>query len=73
MYYSRKDDNQSENSSENALSLFAYTNIGRYYVLNFHRLLTDLDGQLGPNILALSGTSYLRDSISFMLGIPKVF
>ncbi|MFN6477044.1 hypothetical protein [Nostoc sp. DedQUE07] len=72
-YYSRKDDNhnQSENSSENALSLFAYTNIGRYYVLNFHRLLTDLDGQRGPNVLGLSGTSYLRDSTQFHVGNPQ--
>ncbi|MBW4561867.1 MAG: hypothetical protein KME32_12075 [Mojavia pulchra JT2-VF2] len=72
-YYSRKDENhnQSENSSENALSLFAYTNIGRYYVLNFHRLLTDLDGQRGPNVLALSGTSYLRDSTQFHVGNPQ--
>ncbi|KYC41371.1 hypothetical protein WA1_21955 [Scytonema hofmannii PCC 7110] len=72
-YYSRKDDsfNQSENSSENALSLFAYTNIGRYYVLNFHRLLTDLDGQRGPNVLALSGTSYLPHSTRFHVGKPQ--
>ncbi|BCL37118.1 hypothetical protein [Nostoc sp. MS1] len=72
-YYSRKDDNhnQSENSSENALSLFAYTNIGRYYVLNFHRLLTDLDGQPGPNVLALSGTSYLPHSTQFHVGNPQ--
>jgi len=72
-YYSRKDDDrdQSENSSENALSIFAYTNIGRYYVLNFHRLLTDLDGQRGPNVLALSGTSYLKDSTQFHVGNPQ--
>ena len=72
-YYSRKDDNyhHSENSSENALSLFAYTNIGRYYVLNFHRLLTDLDGRRGPNVLALSGTSYLPHSTRFHVGNPQ--
>ncbi|MEH1971159.1 hypothetical protein [Nostoc sp.] len=51
--------------------MFAYTNIGRCYVLNFHRLLTDLDGLRGPNVLALSGTSYLRDSIQFHVGNPQ--
>ncbi|MGB3653587.1 MAG: hypothetical protein WBA41_20560 [Rivularia sp. (in: cyanobacteria)] len=72
-YYSRKDDNftQSENSSENALSLFAYTNIGREYILKFHRLLTDLTGLRGPNVLALSGTSYLPDSTRFHVSSPQ--
>ena len=72
-YYSRKDDNftQSENSSENALSLFAYTNIGREYILKFHRLFTDLTGLRGPNVLALSGTSYLPDSTRFHVSSPQ--
>lgn len=55
----------------NKLALFAYTNIGRCYVLNYHRLLTDFDGRRGPNVLALSGTSYLPDSTSFHVGEPQ--
>ncbi len=71
-YYSRgvganPDD---EGGSDNSLSLFAYTNIGRCYVLNFHRLLTDYDGQSGPAALALSGTSYLPASTRFHVGKP---
>jgi hypothetical protein len=62
-YYSRKD--------SNTLSLFAYSNIGRHYVLNFHRLLTDLDGRRGANVLALSGTSYLPDSTTFHVSDPQ--
>ncbi|MEL4895751.1 hypothetical protein [Crocosphaera sp. Alani8] len=53
------------------LSLFAYSNIGRDYVLNFHRLLTDYDGLKGPNVLALSGTSYLPDSTAFHVSDPQ--
>lgn len=72
-YYSRgNDDNKSsKNGSNNALTLFAYTNIGRCYILNFHRLLTDFNGQRGPNVLVLSGTSYLPDSTSFHVGNPQ--
>ncbi len=62
-YYSRKD--------SNTLSLFAYTNVGRAYVLNYHRLLTDFDGRRGANVLALSGTSYLPDSTTFHVGDPQ--
>lgn len=62
-YYSHKD--------SNTLSLFAYTNIGRTYVLNYHRLLTDFDGRRGANVLALSGTSYLPDSTTFHVGEPQ--
>lgn len=62
-YYSRK--------NSNSLSLFAYTNIGRDYVLNYHSLLTDFDGRQGPNVLALSGTSYLPDSTTFHVGDPQ--
>jgi hypothetical protein len=40
-------------------------------VLNFHRLLIDFNGQRGPNVLALSGTSYLPDSTSFHVGNPQ--
>ena len=62
-YYSRKDND--------TLSLFAYSNIGRDYVLNFHRLLTDFDGLKGANVLALSGTSYLPDSTTFHVSNPQ--
>ena len=53
------------------LSLFAYSNIGRDYILNFHRLLTDFDGLRGANVLALSGTSYLPNSTTFHVGNPQ--
>ncbi|MDZ8186638.1 MAG: hypothetical protein RMX96_17535 [Nostoc sp. ChiSLP02] len=69
-YYSREN-NDDKNANNNALTLFAYTNIGRCYILNFHRLLTDFNGQRGPNVLALSGTSYLPDSTSFHVGKPQ--
>ena len=72
-YYSRQNgsDTKTDNSSSKALSLFAYTNIGRCYVLNFHRLLTDFDGRRGPNVIALSGTSYLPHSTRFHIGEPQ--
>lgn len=63
---------QPDAESANYLSLFAYTNIGRSYLLNFHRLLQDFDGQPGPHVLALSGTSYLPDSTTFHVDLlPK--
>ncbi|MEP7287812.1 MAG: hypothetical protein ABI947_18815 [Chloroflexota bacterium] len=54
----------------NHLTQFVHVNIGRAYVLNFHRLRTDLDGLRGPNVLAMSGTSYLPDSSRFNLQVP---
>ena len=62
-YYSSNDNN--------TLTLFAYTNIGRRYVMDYHRLLTDFNGQRGANVLALSGTSYLPDSTTFHVGEPQ--
>lgn len=53
----------------NRLSMFMYTNIGRSYILNFHHLRKDFDGLPGPNVLALSGTSYLPDSTSFHVSL----
>lgn len=77
-YYSRGAGNdrdlEERNSKEGngkALSLFAYTNIGRCYILNFHRLLTDYDGRPGPAVLALSGTSYLPASTRFHVSKPQ--
>lgn len=49
------------------LSTFGYTNIGRKYVTEFHKLRTSLDGKRGPNVLAMSGTSYLPDSTRWHL------
>ena len=58
-------------AADHALSLFAYTNVGRYYVLHFHELFADLTGEPGPHVLALSGTSYLPDSTTFHVGPPQ--
>ncbi len=57
------------NEKPNLLTQFVYVNIGRWYVLNFHRLRTDLDGLRGPNVFAMSGTSYLPDSSRFNLQV----
>lgn len=54
----------------NRLGLFSYTSIGRSYLLNFHCLRQDFDGESGPHVLALSGTSYLPDSTAFHVSIP---
>lgn len=70
-YYSQHGEDNSSFDDSDPLSMFAYTNIGRWYVLNFHRLLTDFDGKKGPNVLALSGTSYLPDSTQFHVGTQK--
>lgn len=64
-------DDLTQTGGNNSLSIFAYTNIGRYYVLNYHRLLMDFTGKRGPNVLALSGTSYLPDSTSFHVSLPQ--
>ncbi|MDX2162940.1 MAG: hypothetical protein SF162_16610 [bacterium] len=61
-----------DNDAASRLSLFSYTNIGRSYLLNYHTLLTDFNGQTGAHVLALSGTSYLPDSTSFHVAIPPV-
>jgi hypothetical protein len=54
------------------LSTFGYTNIGRTYVTNFHQLRSALDGQPGPNVLAMSGTSFLPHSTRWHLHVtPK--
>jgi hypothetical protein len=58
------------NENSAVLSTFGYTNIGRKYVTNFHRLRAHLEDQTGPNVLAMSGTSYLPDSTSWHLDTP---
>lgn len=59
------DDNTVKSRDSNHLSMFVYENIGRSYVLDFHKLRQNLEGKSGPNVLALSGTSYLPDSSRF--------
>lgn len=72
-YYSRSAasaDGQSNQRDENRLSMFGYTNLGRWYVMNFHQLQANLESQPGPHVLALSGTSYLPDSTRWHFDIP---
>lgn len=57
-YYLRDYENENKGGS---LGRLEYTNIGRWYVLNYHRLLADL-GIHGPCVLAMSGTGWLPDS-----------
>lgn len=45
------------------LSALDYANIGRWYTLQFSNLRSDIDGMLGPHVLALSGTSWMPDAI----------
>lgn len=69
-YYYRKDESRAGDvplgepapSTARRLSVFEYSNIGRWYVSQFHHLLTNLDGKAGPHVIALSGTSWLPDS-----------
>jgi hypothetical protein len=44
------------------LSVFGYPNVGRWYFLHFHELFSDLDSRSGPNVLSLSGTSWMPHS-----------
>lgn len=64
-YYAQAQFAGGRDRRRDTLTLFAYTNVGRFYILNFHKLLTDLTGRRGPNVLALSGTSYLPHSTRF--------
>lgn len=67
-YFSRDVGQLSEDSDDRArsgtgrLSVFAYNNLGRWYVRHFHELRRSLDGKPGPHVLAMSGTSWLPDS-----------
>lgn len=58
-----------EKRPNDVLSSFGYTNIGRDYILNFHRMRYWLDTQRGPNVLLMSGTSYLPKSCQFHIGV----
>lgn len=50
------------------LSVFQYHSIGRWYVLHFNHLLARL-GYPGPNVLAMSGTSWLPDAAAWHLNV----
>ena len=65
-YYSPGD--SQSNHNPNRLSFLSYTNLGRWYLLHFHELFSDLRQRPGPNVLALSGTSYLPDAVRLHLG-----
>lgn len=65
-YYSPGD--SSSGSNLNRLSFLSYTNLGRYYLMHFHELFSDLRQCPGPHVLALSGTSYLPDAVRLHLG-----
>lgn len=58
------------NKKSLSLAIFEYAAVGRYFVQNFDRLLEDLDGQQGPNVLAMSGTSWMPDSARFHFDVP---
>lgn len=53
---------QERANKSSRLSMFGYNNLGRWYVRHFHELRTAVDGQPGPHVLAMSGTSWLPDS-----------
>ena len=55
----------SNNKNSLSLAIFEFASVGRYFVQNFDHLLEDLDGQQGPNVLAMSGTSWMPDSARF--------
>ncbi|HZU03177.1 MAG TPA: hypothetical protein VFA10_26150, partial [Ktedonobacteraceae bacterium] len=61
---------QTNGSAPTGLSVFGYPNVGRWYTMYFHNLFTDLDGKSGPNVLALSGTSWLPHSSRWHIDIP---
>lgn len=62
---------EKEDENDGLLSRFEYSNIGRIYLLHYHKLLADL-GIYGPNVLALSGTSWLEGSSQWHVPVPPV-
>lgn len=46
-----------------------YRGIGRWLLLNFHRLYEDQDGTVGPHVLVTSATSWLPGSAQFHLAV----
>jgi len=73
-YYSKGleigQDDQQKRELPSGLSVFGYSNIGRWYTMHFHELFSALDGRRGPNVLALSGTSWLPHSSRWHIDIP---
>ena len=65
-YYSKDleigQDEQTNRPLPSGLSVFGYPNVGRWYFLHFHELFSDLDSRSGPNVLSLSGTSWMPHS-----------
>lgn len=53
-------------------SVFEYAHIGRRFVMNFHRLRAEIDERPGPNVLALSGTSWMPRSSRWHFNIPPI-
>jgi hypothetical protein len=68
-YYARSP--ESDGDDTNALARFEYANIGRWYLLNYHRLLAPL-GIPGPHVIGLSGTSWLPDSTRWHVEVPPI-
>ncbi|HNT24169.1 MAG TPA: hypothetical protein PKM21_07385 [Anaerolineales bacterium] len=53
-----------------SLAILEYAEVGRYFVQNFDRILEDIEGRPGPNVLAMSGTSWMPDSARFHFAFP---
>jgi hypothetical protein len=75
-FYYRADD-QGERQTKgrvrpkkHTLSVFEYAYVGRWFVMNFHRLRQASDDYPGPNVLALSGTSWLPASTRWHFDVP---
>ena len=73
-YYSKDleigQEEQKNRPLPSGLSVFGYPNIGRWYFLHFHELFSDLDCRRGPNVLSLSGTSWLPHSSHWHITNP---
>lgn len=73
-YYSKDleigQDDQKKHELPSGLSVFSYSNIGRWYTMHFHELFSALDRKPGPNVLALSGTSWLPHSSRWHIDVP---
>ncbi len=50
------------------LLTFRYHSVGRWYLLHFHDMLSQL-GYPGPHVLSLSGTSWLQDASSWHVDV----
>lgn len=73
-YYSKGleigQDDLPKREQPSGLSVFGYSNIGRWYTMYFHKLFSELDYKSGPNVLSLSGTSWLPHSSRWHIDIP---